>query len=86
MENIHYTPDCEFLREYDGDEILNTLKDKMYNQRNITGEDLFFLVFLPFTSHQRSDEEMAEEMFELTNFVPLTEEQKITLNNAKKSS
>lgn len=84
MENIHYTPDCEFLREYDGDEILNTLKDKMYNQRDITGEDLFFLVFLPFTSHQRSDEEMAEEMFELTNFVPLTEEQKINIKQCQK--
>ena len=84
MENIHYTPDCEFLREYNGDEILNTLKDKMYNEKDITGEDLFFLVFLPFTSHKRSDEEMAEEMFELTNIVPLTEEQKIEIKQCQK--
>ena len=84
MENIHYTPNCKFLREYDGDEILNMLRDKLNNNKKITGEDLFFLVFLPFTSHKRSDKEMAEEMFELTNIVPLTEKQKTDIKKCQK--
>lgn len=83
-ENNHYAPNCFFLREYDGDKILKRIKNKLLNNKALTGEDLFFLVFLPFTSHKRSDEKMAEEMFEITNQVPLSDEQKYHIKKCQK--
>ena len=83
-ENNYYAPHCFFLREYNGDKILKRIKNKLKNKKTLTGEDLFFLVFLPFTSHERSDEKMAEEMFELTNHVPLSEEQKYHIKKCQK--
>ena len=64
-----------FFKNYDGDEILQQIKEKIENNTIIDDFDLFNLIFLPFMKHEKSDYEITKEIIRLVNEIELTEEQ-----------
>ena len=64
-----------FFKNYDGDEKLKNIKKKIEKNINIDEMDLFYLIFIPFMSHEKNDYEITKELIYLVNEMELSEEE-----------
>ena len=64
-----------FFKDYNGDEILKNIKNKIEKHINIDEYDLFNLILIPFMKHEKSDYEITKELIYLVNEMELKEEQ-----------
>ena len=75
------SPDLEieipfiFFKNYDGDDMLEKIKNKIGKNISIEEFDLFHLIFIPFMKHKKSDCEITKELIGLVNEMDLTQEQ-----------
>ena len=71
-----YEVEFTFLIDYDGDEILNTIKNKLENNIALTEEDAYLFSILPFTTHKMDTIEIVKELCYFVNETEIQEELK----------
>ena len=66
--SVKITPDWEFapkftyLIDWDGDEILNTIKNKLEHNQELTDMDAYLLAVIPFTKHEKGTVELVNDL------------------------
>ena len=82
VRSVLITPDWEFspkftfLIDFDGDKILNTIKNKIENEIELTDMDAYLLAVLPFTSHEMETVEFVKQLIYFINEISLSETHK----------
>ena len=71
-----FRPKFTFLIDWDGDEILNSIKDKIENNKVLTDMDAYLFAVIPFTKHEMDTVELIKELCYFVNEIELTEEHK----------
>lgn len=68
-----FEPEFIFLIDFDGEEILNTIKYKIEHELSLTDIDAYLLAVLPFTQHEMSTVELVEHLCYYVNEIKLSE-------------
>lgn len=71
-----FKPDFTFLIDFDGDEILNSIKYKLENNIKLTEDDAYLFAILPFTTHKMDTIEFITELCTFVNENNIPEELK----------
>ncbi len=73
---VFTNPEVTFLADIDGEQSLNTIKDKLENQVELDEMDAYCLALMPFFQHEKSREEVLEYMCHFINEIEISEEHK----------
>ena len=71
---VYSNPELTFFQDIDGEEVLNTIVDKIDNKLELDEMDAYYLGLLPFFKNGKSREEMLEYMCHFINDIELSEE------------
>ena len=74
-----FKPHFMFLIDYDGDEILSTMKDKVKSNLELTFDDAYWLSVLPFIKHEKNDVDFIKELSEFINSIEIKSELKYVI-------
>lgn len=72
----NFEPDFTFLVDFDGDEILNSIKDKLENNIELTEDDTYLFAILPFTTHKMDTVAFVEMLCYFVNEIDIQKELK----------
>lgn len=82
--SISFKPILISLKDYDGDKFLNSIRDKIENNKEITMEEAYHLAYLPFYKNKMEAKEVLGEVLLLTNKIKgITQEEKDILKSGQ---
>lgn len=73
---VYSNPKVTYLSSIDGEEVLNTINNKLDNQVELDEMDAYYLALMPFFRNKKSREEMLKYMCHFINEIKISEEVK----------